>query len=217
MNNGSIEIFGLCGAGKTTISTTLIKVLSEQRCGIPDFKVAYPQVVGWLPSRLLTSLLIMRLVRHDPKTVATLLSDKAGRWLLTKLGYRNACLQRRDSLPGTLLIDSGILQPFVSFEVEYNRNGIYYDIENLLRMMPLPEYAVYIRVSPLVAMKRYNERAKNAGLDVPLVTDASRFEAGYAISEKIYSFCRTLGVNIAVVDATDQFESKSIWEAVKCF
>lgn len=194
MSSERTEVFGLCGAGKTTLARELVRgAKGPSSSGLP-IRIEGPVVPGGWRAAFETTLVVGRYGLRDPIGCQRLLRDPAGRWLLFKLGYRIAGLWVRGDLSETLLVDSGVIQPLVSFDIEHNFRGIEWDPRPLLRGLPLPARAVYVRVRPSVALERYMQRERSSGRGVSEDGIWERFNRAFRTAERVYEACVDLGV-----------------------
>ena len=196
VHNGYVEIFGLCGAGKTSVAQKLL--LAVEPGAEPWLRPEGPVAPsGWI-SVLTAGRLFMTLGLRDPSACMRLLSNSAGRWLILKLGYRVAGLRKRGNIAGSLLLDSGVLQPLISFEVEYNLSFLQIDALGIIKNLPLPSCAIYVKVEPGVAMRRYLGREKENGRTIYMRNIEMRFTKGFDMAERLYRACEDMGVNCVV-------------------
>lgn len=200
LTNGAVELFGLCGSGKSTLSHTLLSSPDRETFLRPE----RPIIPTRLGALLMTAKLVGSYGLRDPFSCASLLKSSAGRWLFYKLGYRMSGLHLRGDLEGSLLVDSGVLQPLISCEIEYNLALIDWNVEQLVEVLPLPSRAIYVRVGPETALKRYLERGSMTGRGVQLKGIEHRFERGFQVAEDLYLMCRDGGVRCVVYDNEDE-------------
>lgn len=199
--NRSIESFGLCGAGKTTLLTQLLATVS----GLGDDArpaVETPVQPRATASVLETGRIVGAALFAAPAAVGRFLVRKENWWLPQKLGYRVAGARMRNSLGMPLLVDSGILQPFVSFDIEWNLGNSEVPTEPLLNALTLPALALYVKTPPEVAYERYVSREQRAGRALPAGNLRSRFDKGYEMCEELKRACLRAGRSVEVVDAT---------------
>lgn len=196
VHNGSVEIFGLCGAGKTTLAKKLLLAVEpeEEHWLRPESPVT-PS--GWI-SVLMAGRIFIRLGLRHPSACVRLLSNATGRWFMLKLGYRIAGLRMRGDIAGSLLLDSGVLQPLVSFEVEYNSSFLQIDALDIIKTLPLPSCALYVRVEPGIAMQRYLDREKKYGRTFSMKYIEMRFAKGFEMAERLHTACVDMGVYCVV-------------------
>lgn len=150
-----IEMFGLPGAGKTTLADGL-------RRGFPSVPlVETPTPSGFLTVRSILSLSV-KLAFRCPMCLMRLTGRRDGRWLLAKLGYRMAG-GRRWPTHG-IVVDSGVLQPLLSYAAENACKAVdIRDVLALLDALPLPNIVLYVAVPPEVAYERYLLRQEIEG------------------------------------------------------
>ena len=72
-------------------------------------------------------------------------SKKNNRWLVNKIAYRSAGINCRKDR-SVILIDSGILQPFISFEIEENSLDISVPIHPILNGCALPDVVIVFKL-----------------------------------------------------------------------
>lgn len=209
VRNGAIEMFGLCGAGKSTLARGCLLVGESGQVGARLRPERPVKPSGWVTVAMAGLIAVSHGLR-DPGGCARLLSSGAGRWLFLKLGYRVAGLHMRQDLDGCLLLDSGVLQPLVSFEVEYNLQLIEWNVERLARALPLPLYALYVRVEPEIAMQRYMDRERRQGRSVLMERIEDRFVRGFKTAERLHEICVALGICCIICDNTRLVSQKEL-------
>lgn len=151
-----IEIIGLPGAGKSTFLQRLAIMREGNLELLPPLN---PPNIFLIYKIFLIS---KRLIFKSPISFFRIVSHSDGRWLLTKLAYRWAGLRQRKQ--NGLLIDSGVLQPLVSYVAEYSQGQIgMADIISLLNVLPLPNTIVFFDSGVATSLKRYNERQRRTG------------------------------------------------------
>ena len=199
--NWSLETFGLCGAGKTTLLRWLFVKLQEiggNRLPSIEMPVQPDRETVWIE----TSRIVMRAAWQSPKEVYQFLREADAWWLPNKLGFRVAGIKLRRTMSAPLLIDSGLLQPFVSFVIERNLDDKNIPKEALLSAVVLPSLAVYVRVDPEIAYQRYIEREIKEGRDLPFGDLRKRFDDAYELCEWIYATYRDSNRIVHVVDTS---------------
>lgn len=148
-----IETLGLPGAGKTTFVSRLNKTIVPQWTTRLFSPPVAPTV---LSAAAATASLTSRAMLGNPGVVLPLLTDRGGRWLVSKLGYRIASLTRRRPSPGEILVDGGVVQPFVSFLAEYRQSrALRAPVDALWPKLPLPAALLYFDVPAEDAHARY--------------------------------------------------------------
>ena len=196
-----IELYGLCGAGKSTITNSLIPYFET---GCRGLDVARPISPGGIRTISRAARLALRATIVDPVGVGRFLSHRQGNALFLKLGLRIASMEVRKARPRTLLVDSGILQPIVSYLIEMNIGKLNAPLRALLSIVPFPSAVVYVRVKPEVAYHRYLER-QGVFRDRTIHQDLrSRFDDGYVFCEWLHEYCNFMSVPNIVVDASEQ-------------
>ncbi len=148
-----IELVGLCGAGKSTF----IRALEDRLVCSSKIALAYPIVPT--ASRTLTYF-IKTLVYGfliEPVNFSQFLLKASNWWLLKKIAYRHASIGLREK-ENLILVDSGILQLFLSFEIEEKITNSETPLHSLLNGVPLPFAVVFFSVPPSKAKERYEQR-----------------------------------------------------------
>ena len=207
--NGYIETFGLCGAGKSTFLNELTEILAAE--GEDLYHIVEKPVV---PSAVATfheaGGILIKVFKYDCMGILKFLFSYKSWWLPLKLGYRSAGLNMRNQERGLFLIDSGLLQPFVSFEIEVNSSEKKFPIGAFLLAISLPSLVIYVRVSAKTAFKRYTNR--DSGLRKRNVRGAfiRQFERGFRTCEDIYRICLDMGIPLLVFNAEDRISQTKI-------
>ncbi len=189
---GIIEMYGLCGAGKTTILSTLIPILKNE--ALPwNVEVSLPIIPKAIDCHFEIMRLLLQALWQSPKHVASFLSAKKNWWLPQKLGYRSAGIKRCKKSQLTLLVDSGVLQPFVSFCVENYCLLRSFPFEALWSSLILPKYTIYVCLPPEVALDRYLKRESKSHRKLDINNIYQRFNNAFEVCEKIFEKCQTSG------------------------
>ena len=199
--SGFIELFGLCGAGKSTITNGLIPHFET---GCSGLDVARPISPGGVRTISRAAGLALRATIVDPVSVCRFLAHRQGTALFLKLGLRLASMEVRKARPRTLLVDSGIVQPLVSYLIEQNTSKLNIPLCALMSTVPFPSAVVYVRVKPEVAYRRYLERQSVFGDRTVHQSLRSRFDDGYVLCEWLQDYCTFKNVPNVVVDASDR-------------
>lgn len=197
--NRSIETFGLCGAGKTTLLRRLIVAIQETGGELlPSIETPVQPHGGkvWVE----TARVVSRAFSNEPWGVSRFLFEEDNWWLPHKLGFRIAGMRMRRATTAPLLIDSGLLQPFVSFAIEWNLRGSDVPIGAFLRALALPDLAIYVRASPEAAYERYVAREVAARRPLPAGDLLGRFYKGYDMCHRLVDLYARLGLRLEVVD-----------------
>ena len=201
--NRSIETFGLCGAGKTTLLRRLIVAIQETGGELlPSIETpVQPQGSNvWAE----TARVVSRAFSSEPLGVSRFLFEEANWWLPHKLGFRIAGMRMRRATTAPLLIDSGLLQPFVSFAIEWNLRGSEVPISAFLNALALPDLAIYVRASPEAAYERYVAREVAAQRALPRGDLQGRFLMGYEMCQRLVDLYAHLGLRLEIVDCDEQ-------------
>jgi thymidylate kinase len=201
----NIETYGLCGAGKSTILNKLISVF-RSRC--PEYLAIERPVEPSLVATLYQAgPIIMKAIRREPAATVKFLAAYQSWWLPLKLAYRLAGMNMRGDDEARLLIDSGILQPFVSFEIERNVSMKKIPIDALLNTLPLPDLIIYIRVSAETAFNRYISRGRINGKKKLRETLRGRFQKGMLICESIRQRLEKFRTPLMILNAEEEISS----------
>lgn len=218
-SSGAIELFGLSGAGKSTFLSKAISILNSKGSK-PKIKVYYPvdsRLYQFFPETLRIAANAFCL---SPKVIIKFLSKKENWDLLLKLGYRSAGIKSRGNTEGAILIDAGILMPFVSFFTVYDVSFKEVPFEPILSALELPSHVIYVRTSPELARERYENREKRkksrrkhfffSALNYKNLNE--RFSNAFQCCEYLYAKCYSMGIEIDVVDPENGMEKGSIEE-----
>jgi thymidylate kinase len=148
----TIELVGLCGAGKTTLAGKLSPFLAG--AGLRLFSRPQPSGAAALSA---AGILAARMLGKRPRETASLLTSSAGRHFIAKLGYRVAGLRYKPA-QATLISESGVVQPIISFEAQNNYAATAIPLDAILSEIPRPEILVRIDLAPEIAFERYCRR-----------------------------------------------------------
>jgi thymidylate kinase len=197
--NRSIETFGLCGAGKTTLLRRLIVAIQETGGEmLPSIETPVQPHGSIVWSE--TARIISRALSKGPVEVARFLAEEPSWWLPHKLGFRIAGMRMRRATTAPLLIDSGLLQPFVSFAIEWNLRGSAVPTDAFLSALSPPDLAIYVRTSPEEAYERYVTREVAAQRPLPRGDLLGRFHKGHDMCLHLAEMYSRLGLRLEVVD-----------------
>lgn len=173
-----IEVLGLPGAGKSTIMGRL----EHERFDLPEFHKPIDLGITALLRKLVH--LACRLALRNPSTLLRLSARADGRWLLSKLAYRWAGLDKR--VDGSLLLDSGLLQPLLSYAAEYSDGVVHIeDVIAVLSVLPLPKAIVYIDSGVETAYQRYCRRQQLTGRRAEVEVTLGGFLQAQEICDRI--------------------------------
>ncbi|MHA1571315.1 MAG: hypothetical protein ACTSWM_05805 [Alphaproteobacteria bacterium] len=194
-----IEVFGLCGAGKSTIIARLLPLIAARVGG--EISATRPPP-PWGPQSLARTgqLLAMALTRK-PGALPAFLARRGNWWLPLKLGYRRAALAKLPDDRTHILLDSGILQPFISFAIEWaaQPNQII-PMDALLAALPQATAAIHIHTPTNVAMQRYLTRAGDADIALADRDWPRHFAAGAFITQAIAKTCQRRDCPVIQID-----------------
>ena len=211
-----LEFLGLCGAGKTTF----INALEDKLTGKTHFGLARP-IVHKVNHTIIyfIRILILGFLR-EPVIFFQFLLQKNNWWLIKKLAYRQASIYLRENR-SIILVDSGILQPFLSFEIEEKITNSEVPIKSLLNGISLPEAVVVLKVPPSVAKKRYEQRGVNGQGRLIRVNSEEYFNRAEELQKKLIGYCIDRQVKTIEVDSryefTEEYLSKKLSEIQNVF
>jgi hypothetical protein len=194
MNNdtyiiNTVEMFGLCGSGKTTI---------QSNCNIDKIVTIYnPIPISAIHTYIFTAYIIAKIFVISPIISFRFLCDRQSRKLLLKLGLRVGGIFKRRNIyrdSDIFLRDSGVLMPFLSAIIEesWEWNEAY--VLLLFMVLPVPKKAIFVSVEPSVAYVRYIERNKNKSISQDLFCLANEF------CQFLYILLESKGVKMIKVD-----------------
>jgi len=208
-NNTSIEMFGLCGAGKTTILNDIDSFTSSDP-DLDHIHVSLPVIPGTCQSILEAVIIQVKTFMMAPGKLIEFYIKNRNLWLPRKLGYRIAGLKNRKDVKMELLADGGVLQPFVSFCIEQEFEIETFPFDEYYSVLPVPWCAIYVKASPGEAMKRYIARERKIR-ETRLYKDtlAHRFENAYLICEKIARRRKAAGMKVITIHVDDYFNRQS--------
>jgi thymidylate kinase len=192
-----VEFIGLCGAGKSTFYALL-----KERIANAGILVAEqpPKPVPPLPAIAAGAGFAIAMAL-DARGL-TFLAHAANWWLPMKLGYRVAQMRRAAPVgQWKVQVDSGLLQPIVSFAAEHNRRLDSVPVAAIVRQLDLPRVLIYLQAAAALALPRYIEREK---LDAETAKHLEpQFVQAYNVCEAIVAECRKAGAAVITVDAGD--------------
>lgn len=202
--NWSLETFGLCGAGKTTLLRHLFVALQEVGTEkLPTIEM--PVQPDWESVLYQTSKVVARAIRASPRETSRFLGESGAWWLPQKLGYRIAGIKLRRTMSAPMLIDSGMLQPFVSFAIERNVDERHTPTNAFLSAVVLPSVALYTDAQPDVAYQRYVDREVAAGRALPIGNLRKRFDHAYQVCQLLCSRYDNSPKKLIRIDASKEW------------
>lgn len=173
-----IEILGLPGAGKST----LMDRLAREQSDLPE--LLKPIDPGGAAVLRKIARLVARMVLRNPASLLRLTLRADGRWLLSKLAYRWAGLGKRSG--SGLLLDSGLLQPLLSYAAEYSKRPVCVDDAlAALHALPLPQAVVYLDSGTETAHRRYRQRQQRTGRQAETEVTPMGFAQAQEICDRI--------------------------------
>ncbi len=193
-----IEVFGLCGVGKSFIMRELGPLIAAEMDGA--LTVDTPVDPGGARTLGAALQLLARIAAADPVGLARFCAQPGNWWLPLKLGHRMAGLALRPARGVSLLIDSGILQPFVSIEKERHSGGVRIPGERMLARLPRPAVAIYVRAPVAVALQRFLDRERTSGRVLRERDMLPRFQAAEDRCKELAAACRSWGSALVVID-----------------
>jgi|GEM_PF-2006425 len=204
----TVEFFGLCGAGKTTFLEQLPRFLSPQGRELLCHQFNAP--VGRSASLHSYSILLQTAVRSPVDTFRLLAFDSGGLSLFQKIGYRLAGLAGNQKSGTRVLVDSGVIQPLITYLVEDQKGEYPLPIAALLAALPIPRLAVYFAVSPETAMNRYVKReaqdlARPRRRNYDGEDFIERFNKGFILCETLADSLQKHNVRLIKVDLSHDF------------
>ena len=200
-----VEFLGLCGAGKTTFLNELSsEIKSDKYLGIE-----YPVI----PSLWQTLLSLIKILFigffFSPVSFSRFLSKKNNWWLVKKIALRSAGIKLRGD-SNFILVDSGILQPFLSFEIEENVIDSNIPIHAILAGCNLPNLLLNFVVDPKIAMERYEKRGLRGDGKLIRANSKTNFNKAEKLRKNLISYCKMNKVEIIEVDSTQNFSQEFI-------
>lgn len=200
-----VEFLGLCGAGKTTFLKGLGSKLQSKK--YLDF--AHPVIPSlWQTFLSLIKILIVSFY-YSPISFSRFLLKKNNWWLVKKIALRSAGIKIRGK-NNIILVDSGILQPFLSFEIEENMIDSNIPIHAILAGCDLPNLLLNFVVDPKIAMKRYEERGLRGDGKLIRANSESYFNKAEKLRKALISYCKMKNVHIVEVDSSQDFSQEFI-------
>ena len=195
-----VELLGLCGAGKTTFINAITSMLKSNA----DFDLTYPVV----PPKIQIFLSMIRILWvgffTEPIIFSRFIAKKNNRWLVNKIAYRSAGINCRKDR-SVILIDSGILQPFISFEIEENSLDISVPIHPILNGCA-SDVVIVFEVAPSIL--EYKQRGLSG--DGMIIRENSRkhFNRAEKLRKNLVEYCKMKNVQIVEVDSSQEFNER---------
>jgi hypothetical protein len=166
----TIEMFGLCGSGKTTV---------QSDCNIEKIvNIHNPISISAIYTYVFTIYIAIKMFVISPVNLLRFLYDHQSRRLLLKLGLRVGGIFKRRNIyrcNEIFLRDSGVLMPFVSAIIEESWDWRKSYVLLFFAVLPVPKKAVFVYVKPSVAYARYIGRNKNKDVSQDFFYSANEF------------------------------------------
>jgi len=202
---GKVEFLGICGAGKTTVMNHFTEVYGKKFSAT----IVMPRSKHSRLKFLFRAIwIVLRTVFSGTAGVVSYFFVPCKLWLPLKLSYRLAGCDYTGQASWKFYVDSGMLQPFVSFEAEENRYGAKVPLAALIQCIPLPEVVVFVNVPPETALERYCQRGGQAVSRYEENRLREMFYAADAIAQELVLACRVRGVQVIEV-GNDSIEALS--------
>ena len=198
-----VELLGLCGVGKTTFINAIMPRLKSN----VDLDLAYPVVPPKI--QILFSLIKILWVGFftEPITFSRFITKKNNWWLIKKITYRSAGISYRKK-GSFILIDSGILQPFISFEIEENSSDVTVPVHPILSGCVLPDVVIVFDVSPSIAIERYRQRGLSGAGKVIRENSRKHFNRAEELRKNLVEYCKMKNVQIIEVNSSREFNER---------
>ena len=203
MDFKTVEFFGLCGAGKTTFLDQLPKFLSPRACDLLQDRCVPP--IGKHARFHSLSVLLQAAMRAPVGVFQLLALDNRGLSLFQKIGYRLASISGQERAKTRLLVDSGVIQPLITYVIEDQKGNYPLPVAALMGALPMPRLAIYFTVSPEIAMSRYVEREAQ-DLSRPRRRNhgggefIERFNQGRVLCETLATYLQARDVHLIKID-----------------
>jgi hypothetical protein len=152
-----IELLGLSGIGKTEIvKKCLTKDRMNFKGNIDLVKLPKPRFLLIIIEALILALKVSFV---SIKSAKYLLTSKAGLKLLLSLGARKNSINKFSTLNDTLLVDSGLLMPFVESVMVDDLLWSEGLLTSIFSVLPMPNAVFYIYTNEELAYDRFLNRA----------------------------------------------------------
>jgi hypothetical protein len=200
-----IELLGLCGAGKSTFIEAIRGKLELDS----SISLGYPITVPVSLTLVFMLKVLASSFLNNPIKMFIFLLKARNWWLIKKIAFRNASVSTRNE-ESLVLIDSGILQPFLSFEIEERQNNSKIPLHSLLKSITLPDIILDFHVSPSVAKERYEKRGLCGEGRVIRKDSEKYFIAAKKAKCKIVNYCNSNKTIIINIDSSREFNEDYI-------
>ena len=108
------------------------------------------------------------------------------------------------------MIDGGVLQPFISFEIEKKITNMQVPINELLRCLSLPKVILLFEVSEQIAKERYERRGLNGNSQLLRENSAYYFRNANIAKDIIKKYCMARKIKLIIVNSNNKFTNKYI-------
>jgi hypothetical protein len=152
-----LEFIGLSGVGKTEI---IKKCFQKKEIDLVDeFDLVKLSKPKYLLAFIAALFLLLRISTISFKSAIYLATSKAGLKLLLSLGSRKFSIARFSKKNNTLLVDSGVLMPFIESVMV---DDLLWDeslIKSILSIMPLPDVIIHVYTNENLSYQRFINRS----------------------------------------------------------
>jgi hypothetical protein len=143
----------------------------------------------------------------EPIPFTRFISKKNNLWLIKKIAYRSAGVNYSIG-NRVILIDSGILQPFISFEIEENLSDVTVPIHSILNGCSLPDAVIVFDVAPSIAIERYKHRGLSGAGKAIRENSTEHFSRAEKLRKNLVEYCKMKNVQIVQVNSSQEFNER---------
>jgi thymidylate kinase len=213
----TIEVFGLCGAGKSTVIKKLKLFLEQEKLEITASEPLQNHKLS--AKHEILRIVINAMIIAPVQVLVFLLQSDARRWLFSKLAYRSM-MSKQTQKKCHLLVDCGNYQPFVTYAIEIQELEKKIPVKFILPALPLPRAAIYFKVDKNIAQSRYEKREKNMRrlrrANKKQSDLSSLFIKGESVCEIIYKFLQDKNIKTYILDTekslSDEYLKSKMFE-----
>lgn len=202
----TIEVVGLCGAGKTTFIKLLEKKIIKK-----NKKIIFqnPKKNNLFLYYFYILKILSKSLYYQFFYVIFFLTIKSNWWLIKKIAYREAGLLKKEGAI-SILKDTGIMQPFISFEIEHKASNAKVPLDTLLKVISKPDIIIFFNIKKETAIKRYHERYLK-GYGKPLRKNSEYyFDQADRIKTMMIEYCKHHNIRIVNVNSENEFNDEYI-------
>jgi len=152
----NLEILGLSGVGKTTIVNECFGKKNKSLNYL--FVAQKSSKVSQLNSIRMAIILLLKITRKSIRSAIYLLTSKVGLRLLLRLGSRCILIKKTRNNNNTLLIDCGVLMPFVESVMVDDLLWSESLLVTMMSVLPIPDAVFYICIKEDLSYKRFINR-----------------------------------------------------------